>query len=1448
MAQARNNFVQSKMNKDLDARLLPGGEYRDARNVQVSKSEGANVGALENVLGNEPVLNINTLTGSTNQKCIGQVVDDSNNFVYLFTTNRSADKSSYSPGFNNFIIRYDAVNQIGLVLVSGNWLNFSSSKPIHGINLLEGLLFWTDNRNQPRVINVNLAAQNSTHYTTEDQISVAKYNPYQSIELWHEAVGSTDAVPYETTMKDVTSLSFPNGCSAFCAAGGAVGSTVSIIVTGLVGEIFFSNILAAERKISFLQTVSGLVSMVSSGGTIFSVVYNGTTTPPQWQIVVDDITQAIPANSTIVVNPNTYFNGNFAGDPNFLEDKFARFSYRYKFEDNQYSIFAPFTQAAFIPKQDGYFMYVKNPVVNGVEQRGFTEKLDEASAYRSTVVGFMENKVDSIKLRIPLPTTKTLLSNALKITEMDILFKESNGLAVKVIDTISITDLTVSPSTDPNTFIYEYNSKKPYKTLPSDNLIRVYDKIPVRALAQEVSGNRVMYGNFQNQHTPPENIDYSVSAGAKQAFDLHIETGAINGPQTISAGSKISIDGIVVVPTVGSIATCVGIPANAVVTEIGTTEMKLNKDVAVLDNAVITFNLVGPDTEYVSRVEYPSSTLKQNRNYQVGVMLSDRYGRTSTVVLSNNKDEIIQPNGLTFIGDTIYSAYLNEAIQPDEWPGNSLKVLFNQPIGPVNPIDATGWPGIYNGDVTSNLYNPLGWYSYKIVVKQTEQEYYNVYLPGIMASYPEDIGLELGQTSHMVLINDNINKVPRDLTEVGPEQRQFRSSVNLFGRVDNTAVSITTTNEEETNLGESNVQYYPNRGGDIVSTISTMQDLFDYDPFDPPTPNYFPQFYLFNSNPLIARLSTDKQIGQLATTNYLPVSAEVATSSTSDEIFLKNIVGDPANIALGDNVTGGGLPTDTIVITPGFTAATTAVTRNTTSVSTTNVIVIGPNANSIEANQLATATGIPSGTIVQSVSGLNITLSNVVDIGNNVAVIFQNPAKIKVGRLDDSTPPVPEATPVSVALDSNLTIVNSNTPGLQYLAVMETEPVESLLDIFWETTSTGLITDLNTLMLNSSAGGAGLSEFNSSPFKESLATTSSILSSDFTLVDNFNTVIPAANVVSIVLDSVVNGIGDTVTNYFTLNETGTSKFFNVKTTADYYSNIFFGTNVDLRTFVINLTSNTNVGGVTAITQYAETIILENVDPIITTATPSSGSTLETTRYVTTFATLDGVNGANNTTLRTQDLDWNIVSVLDTAGTTPTVDIGPNGSDLGYFTLPASIVATQKRAILTNSAVGSMPPSTYQINLKLSDAGLIDVTAQYTLKMAVTPGSMKALEFSVVCQGDADGNSVFQATEVTITGQADANQNGSYIYNSTLSQWLTQNGNNIITIDRTNATTSASYTECPLPSDNLVLYAPTSAAVRALFTGGDCTCTPDSSAGSFTSISNISIAPYQFEII
>ena len=48
------------MNKDLDDRLIPNGEYRDANNISVGKSEDDDIGALENILGNTLVQVSNT--------------------------------------------------------------------------------------------------------------------------------------------------------------------------------------------------------------------------------------------------------------------------------------------------------------------------------------------------------------------------------------------------------------------------------------------------------------------------------------------------------------------------------------------------------------------------------------------------------------------------------------------------------------------------------------------------------------------------------------------------------------------------------------------------------------------------------------------------------------------------------------------------------------------------------------------------------------------------------------------------------------------------------------------------------------------------------------------------------------------------------------------------------------------------------------------------------------------------------------------------------------------------------------------------------------------------------------------------------------------------------------------------------------------------------------------
>ena len=87
MPKSTSTFIKSKMNKDTDSRILPPGEYRDAQNVSISKSEGSDVGALENVLGNRALVDINDLLGATvkNLEVIGHFMDIENKYKYIYS-------------------------------------------------------------------------------------------------------------------------------------------------------------------------------------------------------------------------------------------------------------------------------------------------------------------------------------------------------------------------------------------------------------------------------------------------------------------------------------------------------------------------------------------------------------------------------------------------------------------------------------------------------------------------------------------------------------------------------------------------------------------------------------------------------------------------------------------------------------------------------------------------------------------------------------------------------------------------------------------------------------------------------------------------------------------------------------------------------------------------------------------------------------------------------------------------------------------------------------------------------------------------------------------------------------------------------------------------------------------------------------------------------------------
>ena len=55
MPDIKSTFTQGKMNKSLDERIIPKGQYKDAMNIQVSTSDDSDVGTVQNILGNTKI-------------------------------------------------------------------------------------------------------------------------------------------------------------------------------------------------------------------------------------------------------------------------------------------------------------------------------------------------------------------------------------------------------------------------------------------------------------------------------------------------------------------------------------------------------------------------------------------------------------------------------------------------------------------------------------------------------------------------------------------------------------------------------------------------------------------------------------------------------------------------------------------------------------------------------------------------------------------------------------------------------------------------------------------------------------------------------------------------------------------------------------------------------------------------------------------------------------------------------------------------------------------------------------------------------------------------------------------------------------------------------------------------------------------------------------------------
>ena len=198
MPEIKNNFQKGVMNKDLDERLVPNGQYRDAMNVQVATSEGSEVGTVQNILGNIRVDGLDLV----DFKCIGAVADEKNDVLYWFITSLDVDA----------IIEYHDNETVTPILVDRNknvlkfhylflitGINVDPSNIITGINIIDNLLFWTDDVNEPKKINIdalklNLHADLLTHsdmfvnnlsvgQVNEDHITVIRKRPNKAPKI-----------------------------------------------------------------------------------------------------------------------------------------------------------------------------------------------------------------------------------------------------------------------------------------------------------------------------------------------------------------------------------------------------------------------------------------------------------------------------------------------------------------------------------------------------------------------------------------------------------------------------------------------------------------------------------------------------------------------------------------------------------------------------------------------------------------------------------------------------------------------------------------------------------------------------------------------------------------------------------------------------------------------------------------------------------------------------------------------------------------------------------------------------------------------------------------------------------------------------------------------------------------------------------------------------------------
>ena len=273
-----------------------------------------------------------------------------------------------------------------------------------------------------------------------------------------------------------------------------------------------------------------------------------------------------------------------------FELKFPRFAYRWKYKNSQYSCYSPFSLVGFLP---GRYKYMPHMAYN----RG------------------MVNHLRTLTINIPDP-------QPIDVDEVDLLMKESDSNVVYVITTLKNNETS---------FTFD---REVYKGVVKENqLLRPWDNVPKKAKAQELVGNRILYGNYT------QNYDLSV----KEEPDVHARLATY----PVSEVQEFLTDGTSKYEFVLDADNFSEFPdqkEDILITRGGAriSEDDYPWEVAFSSTGVptITFNEAAPPAGnimiYYSKIGIGQKSLKSQRTYQAGLVYLDTYGRQSPVFSGQN--------------------------------------------------------------------------------------------------------------------------------------------------------------------------------------------------------------------------------------------------------------------------------------------------------------------------------------------------------------------------------------------------------------------------------------------------------------------------------------------------------------------------------------------------------------------------------------------------------------------------------------------------------------------------------------------------------------------------------------------------------------------------------------------------------------------------------------------